>query len=117
MELISITYQGRTVAAATATRFFLADELISRPPGDPETVFCCYLCAFAREVLRGELPGPYTETRARQFARAALIPQELLERDPDQINIRHAAQLLRMPEHELRTALTEAVTQRSVPTY
>jgi hypothetical protein len=63
------------VAAATPERFFLADELRARPPGDPETVFVCYMCAYAPEVLTGELPGPYTEHNARRFARAALIPR------------------------------------------
>jgi len=38
------------------------------------------MCAYAGDVLRGELPGPYTDHNARAYARAALIPGELLER-------------------------------------
>ena len=106
MKLQPITYQGHTVAAATAQRFFLADELRSRPPGDPETVFVCYMCAYAREILTARLPGPYTEAKARQFAPAALIPGELLERD--QLDVKHAAATLGLPAHKLVAARAAA---------
>src|ERR1700733_8981001 len=111
MKLQPITYHGRTVAAATPRRFFLADELQERPVGDPETVFVCYMCAYAREVLRGELVGPYTEQNARRFAQAALIPAELLERE--QINTGGAAAVLRISPHELIEALATARAKRS----
>ena len=77
----------------------LADELLDRPPGDPGTVFACYMCAYAREVLLPSLPGPYTNQQTRRFAQAALIPAELLERE--HINTRHAAATLGLPEPEL----------------
>ena len=113
MKLQPITYRGQTVAAATPERFFLADELRHRPAGDPETVFVCYMCAYAREVLTGELPGPYTEDNARRFARGALIPDELLERR--HINTYGAAVVLGIPERELAAALVEAKASRMAP--
>jgi len=97
-----ITYRGRTVAAATPRRFFLSDDLDDRPPGDPEMVFVCFMCCYARELLTGRLPGPYSEDRARQFAQAALIPAELLERD--QLDAAHTAAALGVPAEELREA-------------
>lgn len=78
--LIAITYRGRTVAAASQSRFFLADVLEDRPPDDPERRFVVFMCAFAADVLNGALPGPYSEARARRFACDCLIPAELLER-------------------------------------
>ena len=109
MKLEPITYRGRTVAAATPRRFFLADELVDRP-GHPETVFVCYMCAYARAVLAGEVPAPYTERDARRFAQAALIPAELLERE--HINTAGSAATLRIPEQELADALADAKASR-----
>src|SRR5450755_1734092 len=85
-----IIYRGELVACATATRCILSGKLDSRPAGDPETTFVLCMCAYAGDVLRGELPGPYADQRAREFARAALIPEELLERpcpDPQRTSI------------------------------
>ena len=61
-----ITYRGRVVAAATAERFLLSDELEHRSVGDPERTFVIYMCLYARDVATGDLPGPYTERRARR---------------------------------------------------
>jgi hypothetical protein len=102
MKLQPITYRGHTVAAATPKRFFLADELSARPPGDPHTTFVCFMCAYAREVLTGGLPGPYTDEQAREFARAALIPDELLDRD--QLDIQHTARAIHVPADEFQHA-------------
>ena len=89
----------------------LADELLDRPPGDPGTVFVCYMCAYAREVLlRRSSPGPYTNQQTRRFAQAALIPDELLERE--HINTRHAAATLAFPADELADALANAKVSR-----
>ena len=110
MDLQPITYRGRLVAAATPTRFFLADELRERPPGDPETVFVCYMCAYARETLAGAIDRDYCELNARRFAQAALIPEKLLEREP--INTAHAAATLAIPADELADALVAAKVSR-----
>jgi hypothetical protein len=74
------------VACATATRFFLADGVERLPAGDPlltfvMLTFVIYMCAYAREALTGQLPGPYTGHDVRRFARAALVPEELADSD------------------------------------
>jgi len=80
MWLQPIAYRGRVVACASATRVFLADELRRRPDGDPELRFVLFMCCYARDVMTGALPGRYSDGNARAYARAALIPEELLER-------------------------------------
>jgi|GEM_PF-3353311 len=105
MRLEAITYRGRLAACATADRFFLCGELLRRPPGDPERTFVVFMCAYAGDVLRGELPGPYSDERARRYARAALIPAEVLERD--QLDPRRAAWGLGVPVEELVEARQE----------
>jgi hypothetical protein len=112
MRLQTITYGGRPVACATATRFFLADDLERLPAGDSLLTFVLYMCAWAHDVLSGELPGPYTDHNARQFARAALFPEELA--DPDRVahthrNLQRTARALKLPATELAAALADAV--------
>jgi hypothetical protein len=80
MNLQPITYRGRLVACVSARRYILCDELDRRPAGDPERTFVIYMAAYAADVLTGRLPGHYTDDNARKYARAALIPDELLER-------------------------------------
>lgn len=114
MTLQPVTYRGRLVACATARRFFLCDELDRRPAGDPELTFVVFMCLYAADVLRGSLPGPYTDERARVYARAALIPEELLERP--HLDLARTAAALGVPTRELaqaRDALrTAGVTQQ-----
>lgn len=95
MTVQAITYRGRTVTACTPRRFFLGDELERRAPDDPERTFVAFMCAFAHDVAHGVLPGPYRDEDARRFARACLIPTELLERDP--LDVMRAANGLRFP--------------------
>ncbi len=99
MTLQPVTYGGRLVACATARRFFLCDELARRPAGDPERTFVIFMCAYAGDVLRGDLRGPYTDDRARMYARAALIPEELLERPC--LDLARTAAALGVPTQEL----------------
>ena len=78
---------------------FLADDLRRRPSGDPDLTFVLSMCFYARDVMTGELPGPYSDDSARAYARAALIPDELLERplaDPTR-----TARALKVPVDEL----------------
>ncbi len=63
------------------------------------------MAAYARDVLRGELPGPYSEQQARRYARAALIPEELLERPG--LDLAHTARALGVPVEELTHAARE----------
>jgi hypothetical protein len=85
MTIQPITYRGRTIAAATRSRFFLADALDQRPAGDPELTFVIFMCAYAGDVLSGILPGPYTRPgrphlsappRHRRAAASAHDPQQ-----------------------------------------
>ncbi len=85
-----------------AERFLLSDELEHRPVGDPERTFVAYMCLYARDLATGDLPGPYTEQRARRFARACLIPAELAERPG--LDTTRVAAALGVPEHELHAA-------------
>jgi hypothetical protein len=70
------------------------------------------MCAYAREVLVGQLPGPYTDHNARRFARAALVPDELA--DSDRIahthqNLQRTARALKLPAAEVGAALADIV--------
>jgi hypothetical protein len=60
------------------------------------------MCAYAGDVARGELPGPYTDADARLYARACLIPTELLERPT--LDVHSAAAALGVPADELQAA-------------
>jgi hypothetical protein len=113
MRLQTISYRGRPVACATATRFFLADDLQRLPAGDPLLTFVLCMCAYARDVLTGELPGSYTDHTARRYARPALVPEELA--DPDRIahtrrNLQLTARALKLPAAELTATLAEMST-------
>ena len=105
MTLQPITYRGRTVAAATRTRFFLAEVLDERPADDPERTFVIFMCAYAGDVLAGVLPGPYSDEDARRYARACLVPAELLERA--ELDVERAASALQLPACELAAARAE----------
>lgn len=101
MPVQPITY--RTVAAATRSRFFLADELDRRAIGDPERTFVIFMCAYACDVARRACRPLHRRRRAP--LRACLIPAELLERST--LDIDHAAVALRVPAAELRAARAE----------
>ena len=79
MEIQPITYRGHTVCACTPNRVFFSDDLETRGPEDPLKRFVCAMCLYAGDVFAGEVPGPYSDEDARVYARAVLIPGELLE--------------------------------------
>ena len=64
-----------------------------------------YMCAYAGDVLRGELPGPYTDHDAVRYARAALIPDRLLAPTRPGHRTRRAG--IRDPRSELAAAREE----------
>ena len=105
MDIQPVTYRGRTVAAATRSRIFLAEALDARSASDPELTFVMYMCAYAGDMLPGELPGPYIDDDARRYARACLVPGELLERA--ELDLDQAARARRLPADELRAAREE----------
>ncbi len=75
-----VSYRARPVAMASAERFWLTDEIDALPTGDPLKTWVCFMCLYARDVLTGVLPGPYSDTDAELFARAALIPDNAFQR-------------------------------------
>jgi hypothetical protein len=107
MDIQPVIYCGRTVAACTRERISSPTRLEHRPPGDPELTFVLYMFAYAGDVARvGELPGPYTDADVRRYARACLIPTELLERPT--LNVQSAAAALGVPADELLAARHES---------
>src|SRR3954451_15023353 len=73
-----ITFQGRIPAIGTRGRVFLTDAPETALDGDGPFVLA--MCLYAGAMLNGHVRAPYRETDARAFARALLIPTELLER-------------------------------------
>ena len=107
-DLQPITYRGRLMAVASARRFFLADVVEQRAPTDPDISMVLFMCIYAIDVATGRLPGPYTDDRARRYARYCLLAPgaaELLER-PD-LDVPRAARALGIPADELRLAIAE----------
>jgi hypothetical protein len=72
MDTITISYQGQTVALAARARFWLAAHIEALPAGHPAKRHVCFMAIYARDVLIGELPGPYNDDDADRFARLAL---------------------------------------------
>ena len=105
MDVQPITYRGRIVAACTRECFLLADDLAYRAPGDPELVFVVAMCSYATDIAWGLLPGPFDDADAHRYARAFLIPEELLERA--ELDVDRAAAALGVPADELRAARDE----------
>lgn len=90
---ITISYQRRAAARAGAERFWLAAHIQALPHGHPDKRIVAFMALYARDVLSGELPGPYSDERARTFARLALI-------DPDTYATHHT-----ISDEQLATAL------------
>jgi hypothetical protein len=105
MDVQPITYRGRIVAACTGECFLLADDLAYRAPGDPELVFVVAMCSYATDIAQGLLPGPFDDADAHRYARAFLIPEELLERQ--ELDVGRAAAALGLPADELCAARAE----------
>ena len=73
MPTVTLTYDNRTVALAGRERCWLALHIAALPSDDPTKRLVMFMALYARDVLRGELPGPYSDERARSFARLALV--------------------------------------------
>ncbi len=68
-----VLHGGRLAAIATPTRVFLDPDVEGLPSGDADMRVIAFKCLYAREVMTGELPGPYTDRDAERFARDCLI--------------------------------------------
>jgi hypothetical protein len=77
MDTITLTHQGRPVALAAKTRVWFAAHIQALSDGHPRKRLVCFMAFFARDVLTGALPGPYTDTRAEHFARLADVPRDV----------------------------------------
>src|SRR4051794_29249364 len=77
--IVPVVYEGELVAAVSEARIhILAPWLLGRRGGDPELRFVAMMCAYAGQVMRGAVPGPYRDEFAEEWARAALIGDEEL---------------------------------------
>lgn len=94
-----ITLHGHVRAICTARRVFLVDETA------PDTPFVLAMSVYATAILDGQLPGPYQQARARAYARALLIPAELLEPPRQTGDPEPVAVWLGVPVDELQVAL------------
>ena len=74
MDTITLSYQGQTVALAARARFWLVAHIELLPAGHPDKRHVCFMALYARDVLTGDLPGPYNDEDADRFARLALVP-------------------------------------------
>ena len=72
MDTITLTHQDRPAALAAPTRFWLAAHIEALPAGHPHKIHVCFMALYAREILTGEMPGPYHDEDAERFARLAL---------------------------------------------
>jgi hypothetical protein len=101
MSIQLITYDGRTSAACTPRRVYLADDPHAAN-ADPSLRFVLAMCLYAGEILNHRLRGPYRDADARAFARALLIPRELLDRR--RLDTARTARDLGVPIRELEIA-------------
>jgi hypothetical protein len=76
-----ITYRWRTVAARDLLAGLSRRGRGPAPAHDAGRTFVTFMCAYADDVLSELLPGPYADENGRRYARACLIPTELLDRD------------------------------------
>lgn len=87
MNSITISHRGRVVALAAPTRFWLAEHVAVLPHGHPHKRLVAYMALYARDVLTGDVAGPYHDHDAQRFARHALanpgaIAHRLAKDDP-----------------------------------
>jgi hypothetical protein len=68
MDTITITRDGRTVALAGRERFWLAAHIQALPDRHPRRRHVCFMAVYARDILTGDMPGPYTDADADHFA-------------------------------------------------
>jgi hypothetical protein len=83
----------------------LAEVLDERPADDPERTFVIFMCAYAGDVLAGVLRRSVQRRGRGRYARACLVPAELLERA--ELDVERAARALQLPACEMRVACVE----------
>jgi hypothetical protein len=75
---ILVTYDNEPVALVNARHVNFLSPESDLPAGHPRLRLFIYMARYAQLIASGERPGPYSDTDAERFARAALIdPHEL----------------------------------------
>ncbi len=67
-----LTHEGRPAALAAPDRFWLAAHIEALPRAHPTKCHVCFMAVYARDVLTGQMPGPYTDHNADRFAHLVL---------------------------------------------
>src|SRR4051794_31153391 len=93
-----ITYEGQIRALCTPRRVFLAQVPESALNSDGPFVLA--MCLYAGDILNHLHPGPYREADARAYARALLIPEEVLDRARGPCKVKALATWLGVPAGE-----------------
>ncbi len=106
MRTITVAHSGQPVALAATTRVWLAAHIEALPVGHPRKRLVAFMAFYARDVLDGTLPGPYSDADAERFARLALINTDVIARHPHATDAQ-LAQLLGIPLDQLHTYLAD----------
>lgn len=69
MDTITVTHHLRPVAIAGVHSVCFADHIEELSGEHPRRQHVGRMCLYAREVLLGRLPGPYSDDKAELFAR------------------------------------------------
>lgn len=98
--MLDISWQGRTVARVTTDEVMLEPSVTVFEIEHPHRRWAMCLGIFGQRVLAGDLVAPYSDERARLFARTVLIPDEIfcdLVEHPDA----WVAEYFNVPLHEV----------------
>jgi hypothetical protein len=75
--MLVISWQGRTVARVDDDDFDVEPHIEVLEADHPHRRWVTCLGLFGQRVLAGDIPAPYSDSRARLFARAVLLPDEI----------------------------------------
>lgn len=70
---ILVLYRGAPAALVSRRQISFVGDIRHLPPGDPVVRVVAHMAFYAQLVLSGDMPAPYTDEGAQQFARFALI--------------------------------------------
>jgi len=100
---VLVQYRGTPVALVGARHLSFLGDVRHLPPRHPVVRIVAHMAYYAQLVLGGEMPGPYTDKDAEQFARYALIDEEDLGRRAGESDSALAAHF-RVPHDEVARA-------------
>lgn len=92
VTLQPVAFRDRLAAAATRDRFYLASHIDVLEDDHPDRRFVSLMCWYARDVLTGVAPGPYSDSLAEFCVRAFLVD------DHDFAAVRHCEDAI-LAEH------------------